>query len=268
VTKILAVGDVVGKAGRKALVKGLEHARRLYNPNIVIINGENVAGGFGITKKIYDELTKKLAIDCITNGNHWYAKREIYTFLKDAKKLLLPANMKNVESESLGCKVFETSDGTSYAVINLIGNTFMHQDNFNLFETAGRLLDRLPQTVRIRIVDIHAEATSEKQGLAHMLSGKVSLVFGTHSHVPTADERILDQKTGFITDVGLTGSYDSVIGMRKDWAIKRMLTGEKHKLEPAKGDLWFCAIIVDIDEKTGLCTEIKRLRWELNKMDL
>jgi metallophosphoesterase (TIGR00282 family) len=264
VTRVLALGDIMGKAGRRALERLLPRARGEFAPDVVLVNGENAAGGFGLTEKIYDAFHANLGIDAVTMGNHWHDKREIFDFAPRAERLVLPANMGNVEREELGLKILTAKSGVRFAVINLIGRAFMVDGNRDPFKAVDALLDRVPAAVRLRIVDMHAEATSEKQGLAWYLAGRVSLFYGTHSHVPTADERILSGKTGFVTDIGMTGGYDSVIGIRKEAAIHRLLTGEKKKFEPATEDPWFCAIVADIDDDSGHCTRIQRLRWEVD----
>lgn len=267
-TTILAIGDVMGKPGRQCLERQLSKAREAYRADIVLVNGENAAGGFGLTEKIYDNFVTQQNIDCVTMGNHWADKREIFQFLPRAKQLTLPANMGNVNDPQQGLKILETRGGERFAVINLIGKAFMKGENRCPFKTSDKLLELIPSSIKIRIVDIHAEATSEKQALGWHLSGRVSLVYGTHSHVPTSDERILDGHTGYCTDIGMTGAYDSVIGIRKDAAIHRLLTGEKKKFEPATENPWFLAIVADIDEATGKCTRIKRIRWiENNNSD-
>jgi metallophosphoesterase (TIGR00282 family) len=264
VTRILAIGDVMGKAGRRCLDKLLAKARAEHRPDIVIANGENAAGGFGLTRKIYDQLTGGLGIDAVTMGNHWHDKREIYDFMDSAERLVLPANMANVDREELGLKILTAGNGTPFAVINLIGKAFMYGENRSFFEAVDRLMARIPAHVRIRVVDMHAEATSEKQGLGWHLAGRASLVYGTHSHVPTADERVLDGMTGFVTDIGMTGGYRSVIGIRKEAAIERLLTGAKKKFEPATEDPWMCFIVADVDEGTGRCRTLERYRWQLD----
>ena len=264
-TRILAVGDIMGKAGRQALDKLLPKARAEFAPDLVLVNGENAAGGFGLTEKIYDAFVDTLGIDCVTMGNHWHDKREIYDFLPRAEKLVLPANMGNVDDETRGLRILTTKGGTRFAVMNLIGRAFMQEGNRDPFKAIDRLLEEVPAAVKVRIVDVHAEATSEKQGLGWYLAGKVSLVYGTHSHVPAADERVLGGKTGFVTDIGMTGGYDSVIGIRKEAAIHRLLTGEKKKFEPASDDPWLCFVVADVDDQTGHCTAIQRRRWELDR---
>jgi metallophosphoesterase (TIGR00282 family) len=266
-TRILAIGDVMGKAGRRCLEALLPRARAEFSPDLVLVNGENAAGGFGLTEKIYKQFVEPapagLGIDAVTMGNHWHDKREIYQFMGRADRMVIPANMANVEQEDSGLKVLTGHNGTRFAVINLIGKAFMHGENRCPFKAADKLLDRVPVTVRIRIVDVHAEATSEKQALAWYLAGRVSLLYGTHVHVPTADERVLKGGTGFATDLGMTGPYDSVIGIRKEASIARLMTGEKRKWEPATDDPWLTGIVADVDEDTGRCTRVTRIRWEM-----
>lgn len=263
-TRVLAIGDVIGKAGRRCLDRLLPRLRTEHAVDIVIVNGENAAGGFGLTEKIYRNFVGQLQIDAVTMGNHWHDKREIYEFAPKADRLILPANMGNVEHEDSGIKILTASSGVRFAVVNLIGRAFMVDGNRDPFKVVDKLIAQIPASVKIRIVDIHAEATSEKQALGWYLAGRVSLVYGTHQHVPMADERILLGKTGYITDLGMTGGYDSVIGMRKEGAIQRLLTGDKSKLEPALGDPWLCGLVADIDDETGHCRSVNRLRLELN----
>ena len=200
-------------------------------------------------KKVFKQFTENFRIDCVTTGNHWHDKRDIQALVGKSERLLIPANMFNVDSIEHGFTILSDANQRKFAVINLIGQVFMHADNRNPFELIPAILDRIPSSIKVKIVDIHAEATSEKQGLAHFLSGKASLVFGTHSHVPTGDERILDEHTGFTTDIGMTGAYDSVIGIRKEAAIERLISGQKKKFEPATSDPWMPFIVADIDEK-------------------
>ena len=261
--RVLAVGDVMGRPGRLALIKGLELARAEFSPDFVIMNGENVAGGFGITKKLFDELIgPTFGIDCITTGNHWMDKKDIYEF-RDHPQIVLPANMYNVDEPSRGLRLLETKGGVRIAVMNVIGKIFMKGDNSSPFDMADRMLNSVPSYCKVRILDIHAEATSEKQGLGQYLAGRVSAVYGTHSHVPTLDERIFKKHTGFVTDLGMTGPYDSVIGMNATSAIQRMRTGERKNFEPAKHDLWFYGMLFEINEDTGACIGVQRLRFSV-----
>ncbi len=265
--KIIALGDIMGKAGRLCLERLLPKIREIHTPDFVLVNGENAAGGFGLTKKIYDQFVGPYGIDAITMGNHWHDKREIYEFGPKAERLILPANMGNVDHEGMGLKILTSKGGERVAVMNLIGRTFMKEGNRDPFKALDKVLDMIPSSVKIRILDIHAEATSEKQALAWYCAGKVSLVYGTHSHVPTADDRILVGHTAFTTDIGMTGPYGSVIGIRKEAAIHRMQTGEKKKFEPAAEDPWLCAIVAEIHETTGAASKISRIRLELSQLD-
>ncbi len=264
--KILAIGDVIGKPGRRALAKLLPLARQRTQADIVLCNGENAAGGFGLTKKIYAQFTDSFGVDCVTMGNHWHDKPEIHSFAPEAERIVLPVNMMNVDGLRKGYRILTSKSGVQFAVINLIGRAFMHPDNRDFFEPVDQILNQLPSSCKVRIVDFHGEATSEKQAIAQYLKGRVSLCYGTHSHVPTADERILDNFTGFTTDIGMTGPYDSVIGIRSEAAILRMKTGERKKFEPATNDLWFCFIVATVDPITGQCKQIERFRWELDKL--
>jgi len=207
-------------------------------------------------------------VDCVTMGNHWHDKREIYEFAPKVDRMVLPGNMANVDSDEKGLRIITSKGGHRIAVINLIGKAFMYGENRCFFETVDKLLAAVPDSIKIRVVDMHAEATSEKQGLGRYLAGRASLVYGTHSHVPTADERILEEFTGYTTDLGMTGPYDSVIGIRKESAIRRMKTGERKKFEPASGDPWMCFVVADFDDQTGACQKLSRHRWELAKLSL
>jgi len=172
----------------------------------------------------------------------------------------------NVGDNALAFRVLQTANGTPYAVINLIGKAFMHADNRDFFKPLDEILAKLPLQCKIRIVDFHAEATSEKQALGHYLKGRASLVYGTHSHVPTADERIFEGGTGYTTDLGMTGPYDSVIGIRAEAALLRMQTGDRKRFEPATNDLWFCFVLADIDPTNGKCIKMERHRWEWDEI--
>jgi metallophosphoesterase (TIGR00282 family) len=258
--RVLAIGDVIGRPGRKALSLLLPKAKETFAPDLIIANGENAAGGFGLTKKIFDEMTGELGIDVITMGNHWADKREIYNFAFSTPQVVLPGNMYNVEHKNKGHYIGKSKSGIPYLVSNLTGRVFMKGDNTCPFNEIDSIL-ALPEIPAIRIVDIHAEATSEKQALGHYLTNRASLVYGTHTHCPTADERILGSFTGFATDLGMTGGYDSVVGMDKKAAISNLMAKEKKPFEPAKNDLWLCAVFAEISPETGACLSIERIRW-------
>lgn len=259
--KVLAIGDIMGKPGRKALELGLSTVRERFQPDVILANGENAAGGFGLTEKVFLELTEKNGITCVTMGNHWRDKPEIESFFRKYPNLVLPGNMGNVPGLEHGLRILKMPAGKSYAVINLIGTTFMKEGNSNAFHAADQLLARIPSYVKTIIVDLHAEATSEKQAFAHYLAGRVSLIYGTHTHTQTADERLLMRHTGYITDIGMSGPYDSVIGVKKNLSLARFLDPKnKPKFEPAKHDLWFCAIYCEIEDDTGSCKHIERVQ--------
>jgi metallophosphoesterase (TIGR00282 family) len=264
--RVLAIGDIMGKPGRRCIQELLPLAQKEFSPDVVIANGENLAGGFGITKKVFDELTKKHGVDCITTGNHWHDKRDVYEFAGTTPNFLRPANMYNVEDPTFGLAVLKSRTGVSYAVINLYGRAFMKGENRCPFKTVDQLLPKIPASVKAIIVDVHAETSSEKQALAHYLASRVSVLYGTHTHCPTADERIIGGRLGFVTDVGMTGPYDSVIGIRKEASIERLTTGVRKNFEPATRDLWMCFIVCDIEISTGKCIAITRLRWELDRI--
>lgn len=265
--KVVAIGDVVGRAGRQAVERCLPIVREKFDPEFVILNGENSAGGFGLTEKIYKRYIDELGIDAITSGNHWADKRDIIPRLRELDRLILPVNMLNAQGLNPGVRVIRSKrNPVQIAVANMTGKAFMHPDNSCPYETIDKLSLMIPDTVKVRILDLHAEATSEKQGMGRYLVGRFSLVYGTHSHVPTADDRILGGYTGFLTDIGMTGAYESVIGMDISRSIERQRTGKKVMMEPAENDPWMCFLIATIDEKTGRCEKVERNVWRLSEM--
>jgi metallophosphoesterase (TIGR00282 family) len=254
--RLLFVGDVMGKPGRRALRSILPRLVDHHRTDFVVVNVENAAGGFGITPEIMDELSD-LPIDCFTTGNHVWDKREGMDLLDRDPRLLRPANYPE-GNHGKGVYVGETAAGIPVAVMNLEGRVFMSQLE-SPFLVADRLLAQLDKKVKVVFIDFHAEATSEKQALAFYLDGKVSAVIGTHTHVPTADERVLANGTALLTDVGMTGPYESIIGMRVDKVLKRFLLQTPSSFEVAKRDVRLAAALVDIDEKTGKARKIERM---------
>jgi len=253
---LLFVGDVVGKPGRRALAALLPRLVDRHRADYTIVNVENAAGGYGITHKVFAELDE-LPIDCFTTGNHVWDKKDVLDILPREPRLLRPANYP-AENPGTGLHVGETPAGVQVATINLEGRIFMNPLE-SPFATADRLLGELPDDVRVVFVDFHAETTSEKAALAIHLDGRVSAVVGTHTHVPTADERVLSGGTAFLTDAGMTGPYDSVIGMRADKVLKRFLLQTPSSFQVAKGDVRLAAVVVDVDETTGKARGIERL---------
>lgn len=254
--RILFVGDVIGKPGRQAvqgLLTGLIDRLRI---DYTIVNVENLAGGFGVTPDTLRELDE-LPIDCYTTGNHVWDKKEVIDLLSSEKRLLRPANYP-AGNPGRGVHVGETAAGVPVATINLEGQVFMKNLD-SPFVVADQLLAELPPEVKIVVVDFHAEATSEKQALAFYLDGRISGLFGTHTHVPTADHRVLPGGTALLTDVGMTGPYHSVIGMKVDKVIQRFLRQTPVSFEVAKGDVRLAAVVIEVDPATGRTRSIDRL---------
>ena len=254
--KLLFVGDVVGKPGRRVLARKLNDLKDRHQIDYVIVNVENAAGGFGVTHEIMAEFDA-LPIDCYTSGNHIWDKKEALTLLEEHPRLLRPANYP-VGNPGRGLHVGETAAGYKVATLNLEGQVFMKCLD-SPFRIADRLLETLDPEVQVVFVDFHAETTSEKQALGIHLDGRVSVVAGTHTHVPTADERVLPGGTAYITDVGMTGPYESVIGMKSDKVVQRFLLQSKVAFEVAKRDVRLAGIVVDLDNETGRARQIERL---------
>ncbi len=254
--RLLFVGDVVGKPGRRAVQRLLHGLIDEHRVDYVIVNVENAAGGIGVTPEVLRELDA-LPIDCYSSGNHIWDKREGLPLLDREPRLLRPANYPE-GNPGRGVHVGETAAGVPVATINLEGLVFMKNLD-SPFKVADRLLAELPEDVKVVLVDFHAEATSEKQALAFYLDGRVSAVFGTHTHVPTADERILPGGTALITDVGMTGGYESIIGFRPDKVLKRFDLQRNISLEVAKRDVRLAGAVLEVDTETGHAVHVERL---------
>jgi 2',3'-cyclic-nucleotide 2'-phosphodiesterase len=255
VTRILFVGDIYASAGRRILADHLRDIVETQRIDLVIANAENAAGGFGVTPVIADELFA-LGIDVITSGNHIWDKREIYDYLNRQPRLLRPANYA-AENPGRGIAVHRARNGVDCAVLNLQGRVHMVAIECP-FRTADNLLAELDPAVKVRFVDFHAEVTSEKMALGWYLDGRVTAVVGTHTHIATADTRILPGGAAYQTDVGMTGPYDSVIGVKKEIIFQRFLTGLPVRMESAKGSPELHSVIVAADESTGKAVEIRR----------
>jgi metallophosphoesterase (TIGR00282 family) len=254
--KVLFIGDIVGKSGRKAIKAILPEFLAKEKFDLILANGENAAGGFGITPQVAQELRKE-GIDVITSGNHIWDRKEIIDFLDKAEFLLRPENYpEGVPGKGSG--IFNTKTGLAVGVINLAGRTFMGPLECP-FRVALQVIEKIKKLTPIIIVDFHAEATSEKGALGWFLDGKVSAVVGTHTHVQTADERVLPQGTAFITDVGMSGALDSVIGIKKEIVIQRFLTQTPFRFEPAKKELSLQGVIIEIDDNIGNAIAISRI---------
>ncbi|KAF0217544.1 MAG: hypothetical protein FD174_3223 [Geobacteraceae bacterium] len=254
--KLFFIGDIVGKPGRLAVSRELHRLVDRYKVDLVIANGENAAGGFGITEETAKELYQ-CGIHILTSGNHVWDKKDSLDFLKREERLLRPANYPE-GTPGRGSAVTTTAGGIKVAVLNLEGRVFMNNLDCP-FRTADRELARLEAETPVIFVDFHAEATSEKCSLGWYLDGRVSAVIGTHTHVQTSDERVLTGGTAYLTDAGMTGAFDSVIGIRKEEAIEKFITQLPTKFEVAKKDIRINGVVVEIDEKNGKAQGIERI---------
>ena len=240
IARILFCGDLVGPAGRRALLRLLPLLRERHDPTFVVVNGENVAGGFGITPKIADELFAA-GVDVITLGNHAYRHREIYPYLDDEPRILRPANY--LRAQPGHGHTIATRDGVRLAVINLSGNVFMTAGR-SAFAEADTLVAELSDRADHILVDMHAEATSEKVAMGWHLDGRVTAVLGTHTHIPTADARVLPGATAYITDVGMTGARGGVLGVAREIAVEAFLTQMPARFHPSDDDPWLNAVLI------------------------
>ena len=253
--RILAVGDIVGESGVRKLKSELPRIKNTENIDFVITNGENSAGGMGINEKNFNDILEA-GTDVVTMGNHTWGKKDIFKFI-DHKQLLRPANYpKGVVGKGLG--IYECKD-KKIAVMNFMGRVDINILTENPFLLAKDMVDELQGKVDIIVIDFHAEATAEKIAMARYLDGKVTCIFGTHTHVQTADEQILPNGTGYITDIGMTGPKNSVIGMDAEVSIKRFETTLPEKYKLAEGECILNAVIFDIDETNNKVTDIKRI---------
>jgi metallophosphoesterase (TIGR00282 family) len=251
------VGDVVGKPGRQATLEWVPLLRQEHQADFVIVNAENVAGGIGITPEIADTLLTQGDIDVLTLGNHAWGKREIFPYLNEQPRLLRPANYPP-GAPGRGHGLFPSPAGP-VGVIALQGRTFMEPVD-DPFRAADEILATLHKETRVIFIDFHGEATSEKQAFGYYVDGRAGAVIGTHTHVQTADERILENGTAYLTDVGMTGPIDSVIGMRRDIVIPKFTSLLPARVEVGDGEAQLCGVLVDIDTATGHATDIRRIQ--------
>ncbi len=259
--KILFIGDIVGSPGREAVKKLLPELKKEYRLNFVIANAENAAGGSGITLAVAEELFAS-GLDALTSGDHIWKKREVLEIINQEERILRPTNFP-AGAPGHGWGVFKTKDALKVGVVNVQGRVFMEALECP-FRASRQAQESLFQETKIIIVDIHAEATSEKVALGWYLDGKVSAVLGTHTHIQTADERILPQGTAYITDVGMTGPLDSVIGRKIEDVLERFLTCVPTRFEVAKENIQLQGAVLDIDEQTGKARSIERIQRKLN----
>jgi len=258
--RILFVGDVVGRSGRDAIAGYLPRAIADWKIDLTIVNGENAAGGFGITEAIYNDFLDAGA-DAVTLGNHSWNQKEALVFIERAPRLIRPINYMP-GTPGRGAALIETRNGQRALVINALGRLFMEPVD-DPFAMIDREIEACPlrQAADAIVVDFHCEATSEKQGAGYFCDGRVSLVVGTHTHIPTSDHQILPGGTAYITDAGMTGDYDSIIGMQKEEPLRRFTTGiPSGRFEPATGPATMCGVAVETDDATGLAMKVAPVR--------
>ncbi len=254
--KILAVGDVVGKPGRKAC-RLLPALRKELGLDFVVVNGENAAGGAGLTPPLVEELLS-LGADVITSGDHIYKNREILEIIESEERLLSPANISR-SAAGRGWGVYNAG-GVPVGVFNLVGRTYMKGLYENPFEAADELAEKLSERAKVVLLDFHAEATSEKIAMGWHLDGRLSAVFGTHTHVQTSDERVLPGGTAYISDIGMTGPHDSVLGRRTERVLQYLTTGMPARFDVAGGDLRLSGAVFTVDAETGRAASVERLQ--------
>ena len=255
--KVLFIGDIFGEPGRRALARAVPRLVAQRQIDIVIGNGENVAGGFGITPELAEELFD-LGLAVITTGNHAWDKKEILDYFPREPRLLRPANYPS-GVPGYGSVVVESASGEQLGVLQLMGRAYMPTLDCP-FQVAKKELAALKKRTVAVIVDMHAEATSEKMAMGHYLDGEVVAVVGTHTHVQTADDQILPKGTAYVTDIGMTGPLHSVIGVKKELAIEKFLTGMPRRFEVASGPSVFCAVLLELDARLGKALSIERIR--------
>jgi 2',3'-cyclic-nucleotide 2'-phosphodiesterase len=262
--RILFIGDIFGKPGRDLIRRGVGPLVEHHAIDLVIANGENAAAGSGITRELGDQILG-WGVDVMTSGNHIWSKREAIDYIGAEPRLLRPANFP-AGVPGNGSYLARSADGRTAGVINIMGRVFM-QPLDDPFAVVMREIEALQPRAKVIVVDFHAEATSEKAAMGWYLDGKVTAVLGTHTHVQTADERILPKGTAYLTDVGMTGPHDSVIGVEVELALNRFLNGMPSRFEPATGNPRLHAVVIDADEKTGRALDIERLSYSLDELE-
>jgi metallophosphoesterase (TIGR00282 family) len=256
--RLLFIGDIVGKPGREVIRKGLRGLVARLDVDLVIANAENAAAGFGVTKDIGDTLLEA-GVQVMTSGNHIWAKKEVIEYINAEPRLLRPANYP-AGVPGRGSYLAQTGDGRTVGVINVMGRVFM-QPIDDPFTVVLKEIEAMRGRTKVIVVDFHGEATSEKVAMGWHLDGKVTLVAGTHTHVQTADERVLPNGTAYITDAGMTGPHDSIIGMEREPSLARFLNAMPTRYEPASGNPRLNGVIVDADDKSGKATSISRVSY-------
>jgi 2',3'-cyclic-nucleotide 2'-phosphodiesterase len=255
--RVLCLGDIVGRPGRQVVHQKLATFVRERQVDLVVANAENIAGGSGITQNLFNKI-RSYGIDVVTLGDHIYKKQDIIPTLQNSERIVRPANLsQNAAGRTHTCVT--TNGGVQVCVFSLIGRIYMNLPADDPFAAAEKILAQVPESVRVCVCDFHAEASSEKVAMGHWLDGRASVIFGTHTHVPTADAKILPGGSAFISDVGMCGPYDSVLGRRKDRVLKYMTTNMPVPFDVATGDVRMCGLLTEIDETTGRALSTERI---------
>lgn len=255
--RILAIGDIVGRPGRQAIHDRLPQLVREKKIDLVIANAENIAGGSGITPGLFHKL-RAYGIDVCTLGDHAFRRSEIAGTLNSSERIVRPANLP-ASSPGKTHTIMTSNNGIQVAVFAVLGRIYMNLPSDDPFAAADKVLNSIPSSVKVRVCDVHAEASSEKVALGHWMDGRVSFIFGTHTHIPTADARVTTMGSAYISDLGMCGPYDSVLGRRKDRVLQYMTTAQPSHFDVATGDVRICGAIAEIDETTGKATSIERI---------
>jgi len=255
--RICCLGDIVGRPGRQILHQKLPELIRQRAIDLVVANAENIAGGSGITANLFNKI-RSYGVDVVTLGDHIYRRADIIPTMQTSERVVRPANLA-AAAAGRPFTVVQTNTGVPVAVFSVLGRIFMNFPADDPFAAADRVLDALPENVRVAVCDIHAEATSEKVAMGHWLDGRCSIIFGTHTHIPTADAKILPGGSAFQADLGMCGPYDSVLGRRKDRVVKYMTTNMPQPFDVATGDVRMCGAIIEVDPETGRALTIERL---------
>ena len=263
--RILCLGDIVGRPGRQIVHDKLPLLVKQRQVDLVIANAENIAGGSGITNNLFHKV-RSYGVDVVTLGDHVYRKIDIVSSLQTSERIVRPANLA-ATAAGRPFTVVTTNSGVQVAVFCLLGRIYMNLPADDPFAAASRVLAAVPSSVRVCVCDMHAEASSEKVAMGHWLDGRCSLVFGTHTHIPTADAKILPGGSAYITDLGMCGPYDSVLGRKKDRVVKYMTTNMPISFDVATGDVRLCGVLAEIDETTGRAISIERIEVQGENSD-
>jgi len=263
--RILCLGDIVGRPGRQVVHQKLPTLVRQHKVDLVVANAENIAGGSGITANLFHKI-RSYGIDVVTLGDHVYKKTDILPTLQASERIVRPANL-SANAAGRTYTVVTSNSGVQVGVFCVLGRIFVNLPSDDPFAAANRVLDQIPRNVRVCVCDIHAEATSEKVAMGHWLDGRCSLIFGTHTHIPTADAKILPGGSAYITDVGMCGPYDSVLGRRKDRVVKFMTTNMPQPFDVATGDVRLCGVLAEIDQETGRAISVERIEAQGDNSD-